>query len=246
MSTPDLVKAASGCFGLIGVVTHLTLEFDPMSCALMEPRKLPVVEAVPPPPELNYEDIPLPLRPEKPLTVAQRKRYQEDFEKRANTSDYAEWFWFPYSQESWVNTWKKTSSLEGAQAYPSDAKTILQVFGTIMMNIAQNAVSLARASEFLPEKQTQFLSEEPPEDRWRRSWLTDIHLAWLAMQNLDDIGENGSPIKTWLPDALHFQRGVQNIRVRDLEVEIPVSSARFTRNDHHPLTATHRPASAET
>jgi hypothetical protein len=39
------------------------------------------------------------------------------------------------------------------------------------------------------------------------------------MKNLDDIGEHGKKIKTWVPDALHFQRGVQNVRVRDLEVE---------------------------
>jgi hypothetical protein len=42
------------------------------------------------------------------------------------------------------------------------------------------------------------------------------------MKNLDDIGPNGKKIKTWLPDALHFQRGVQNLRVRDLEIEFPL------------------------
>ena len=36
-------------------------------------------------------------------------------------------------------------------------------------------------------------------------------------------GEKGKPIKTWLPDALHFQRAIQNVRVRDMEVEMPVS-----------------------
>lgn len=35
-------------------------------------------------------------------------------------------------------------------------------------------------------------------------------------------GNNLETIKTWLPDALHFQRAIQNIRVRDMEVEIPV------------------------
>jgi len=55
----------------------------------------------------------------------------------------------------------------------------------------------------MPEKQTRLLT-------------------WLAMKNLDDIGPDGPKIKTWLPNALHFQRGVQNLRVRDLEVEIPL------------------------
>ena len=30
-------------------------------------------------------------------------------------------------------------------------------------------------------------------------------------------------ITTWLPNALHFQRGIQNTQVQDIEVEIPVS-----------------------
>lgn len=30
------------------------------------------------------------------------------------------------------------------------------------------------------------------------------------------------PVKTWLPDALHFQRAIQNVRVRDVEVEMPL------------------------
>lgn len=37
-------------------------------------------------------------------------------------------------------------------------------------------------------------------------------------------GPNGlnSHIKTPLPDALHFRRGIQNMRVRDFELEIPI------------------------
>jgi hypothetical protein len=32
----------------------------------------------------------------------------------------------------------------------------------------------------------------------------------------------GKEIKAWLPDALHFRRAIQNTRVRDMELEIPV------------------------
>lgn len=35
--------------------------------------------------------------------------------------------------------------------------------------------------------------------------------------------DNTKTITTWLPNALHFRRGIQNTRVRDIEVEIPVS-----------------------
>jgi hypothetical protein len=206
MSTPALLRAAAGCFGLIGVVTHLVLEFDPMSCALMEPRKLAVIEAIPPPPGMPDSAIPAPLRPAKLLSAERKREIQQDFESRALTTDYAEWFWFPYSSQVWVNTWHKTLDTSNAVNYPSDAKIILEVFGTIIINIAQNATSLLKATEALPEVQTKLLT-------------------WLAMKNLDDVGEHGKAIKTWLPDALHFQRGVQNIRVRDLEVEFPLQPA---------------------
>lgn len=203
MSTPDILKAVAGCFGLMGVVTHLVLEFDPLSCALMKPRKVPVIEAIPPPPGMPDSAIPAPLRPKKPLSVERKAELQRDFETRALTDDYAEWFWFPYSSEIWVNTWKKTLNTSNAVSYPSDAKTILQVLGTFMTQIAQDATILLNLEGFGAETQTKLLS-------------------WLAMKNLDDVGKNGDPIKTWVPDALHFQRGVQNLRVRDLEVEFPL------------------------
>lgn len=203
MSTQDILKAAAGCFGLIGVVTHLVLELDPLSCALMKPRKVPVMEAIPPPPGLADSDIPAPLRLKKQLSAERKAQIQRDFETRALTDDYAEWFWFPYSSEVWINTWRKTLDTSGAVSYPSDAKTILQVFGTFAAQIAQDATILLKLTEAAPETQTKLLT-------------------WVSMKNLDDVGENGKPIKTWLPDALHFQRGVQNLRVRDLEIEFPL------------------------
>ena len=203
LSTPDILRAAAGCFGLIGVVTHLVLELDPLSCALMEPRKVPVIEAIPPPPDMPDSMIPGPLRPKHPLSAERKAEIQRDFETRATTTDYAEWFWFPYSSEVWVNTWHKTLDTSNAINYPSDAKSILQVLGTFAAQIAQDASIILKLTEALPETQTKLLT-------------------WLSMKNLDDIGPNGEKIKTWLPDALHFQRGVQNLRVRDLEVEFPL------------------------
>ena len=36
------------------------------------------------------------------------------------------------------------------------------------------------------------------------------------------LGNSYETIRTWVPDALHFQRAIQNVRVRDTEVEMPV------------------------
>ncbi|KIV95625.1 hypothetical protein PV10_03255 [Exophiala mesophila] len=221
MSTPAMLRAAAGCFGLIGVVTHLVLEFDRLACALMKPRKIPVVEAIPPPPGFKYTDIPLPLRPKEPLSPERAAEVQRDFEHRAINHFYAEWFWFPYSSDVWVNTWEKTDDLTGAKDYPSNIKTVLQVFGTFMMQLAQNATILLDITDKYPETQTKLLT-------------------WLAMKNLDDVGPHGEPIKTWIPDALHFQRGVQNIRVRDLEIEIPLQP-RITNSEPQQSTTSVTP-----
>ncbi|KAI9692203.1 MAG: hypothetical protein M1822_006433 [Bathelium mastoideum] len=210
MADPNLMKAASGCFGLLGVVTHITFECDAMSTAVMRPTKLDVIDAIPPPPEMRDSDIPEPLR--KTQTPQQKQINQQNFERRANTDFYAEWFWFPYSSQVWVNTWSTDALTKDVVNYPSYSKTFVQVAGTIIMNMAQNIVEKIGALKTKPYMQTTFLS-------------------WLAMKNLDERKETDKPIRTLLPNALHFQRGVQNIRVRDLEVEIPLHSKKGTTGE---------------
>ncbi|KAI8717644.1 FAD-binding PCMH-type domain-containing protein [Fusarium sp. LHS14.1] len=189
MADAKLLKAASGCFGLLGVVTHITFECDPMSTAVMIPMKLDAIDAIPPPPKDS--DIPEPLR-------------QPRTEQEKQTA-----FWFPYSSQVWVNTWKTDNNTKDVVNYPSTAKTFIQILGTAIMNTGQNILQEIDALQARPHMQTTFLS-------------------WLAMKNLDERKEGEKPIRTLLPNALHFQRGVQNIRVRDLEVEIPLHSKKGT------------------
>ncbi|KAJ8128011.1 hypothetical protein O1611_g5625 [Lasiodiplodia mahajangana] len=201
MGDPAL-KAASGCFGLLGVVTRITFECDAMRTAVMRPAKLHVIEAIPPPPEMKDSDIPAELR--KPRTPEQKKDDLEKFKSRANNEYYAEWFWFPFSDEVWVNTWSTETDRAGAEDYPSIGKVFLQVVETVCMNLLQEILSCIKALQLAPELQTKILS-------------------WFAMMNLDERKENQKPIRALVPDALHFQRGIQNLRVRDLEVAFPVS-----------------------
>ena len=91
-SEKRFLSAASGCFGLIGVITHLTLEFEPMSYAVMKPLKVSVVEAVPPPLEYVARLPPQLKRKYEDLKPAQLEKAQKDFEERANEHYYAEWF----------------------------------------------------------------------------------------------------------------------------------------------------------
>lgn len=88
---PELMASASGCFGLLGIVTHLTMELDPMVYAIMTPRKIPIMKAIPPPPGLEDKDIPDPLRIH--MTSEERAKAQAEFEKHARSDFYCEWFW---------------------------------------------------------------------------------------------------------------------------------------------------------
>jgi FAD binding domain len=91
---PLFLTAAAGNFGLLGIVTHITLELNPIKWAMMQPRKIDVCLAVPP---LLTTDIPIALRKgwcsgadagAKLLTAI------DDFESRAQ--DYfSEWIWCP-------------------------------------------------------------------------------------------------------------------------------------------------------
>ena len=155
MADAKLLKAASGCFGLLGVVTHITFECDPMSTAVMFPVKLDVIEAIPPPPEMKDSDIPESLR--RPRTEQQKQTDVQNFERRANEDFYAEWFWFPYSSQVWVNTWKTDNNTKDVVNYPSTAKTFIQVLGTAIMNMGQNVLQKIDALQARPHMQTTFL-----------------------------------------------------------------------------------------
>ena len=69
-----------------------------MTYAMMEPLKLPVMEDVPPPPDMLDSEIPKGLF--KTYTPKERAEHQAQFEKRANDDFYNEWFLFPYSDYS--------------------------------------------------------------------------------------------------------------------------------------------------
>ena len=140
------LRAVSGCFGLIGVITHLTLELDPMCFAVMKPLKMDVVDAIPPPPSLSRDDIPKPLQ--KPRSDAQIKKAQEDFENRATNHYYSEWFWFPYSDQIWINTWETSNDKSGVKGYPSKWQIVLQWLQAIGMEALQSigGVGLIKAS----------------------------------------------------------------------------------------------------
>lgn len=204
---PELLKSAAGCFGLIGVVTHITLAFDPMTYALMRPAKVPVIETIPPPPDMPEDKIPAALRPKEPLTPEQKHKIQKDFEDRANNDYYAEWFWFPYSDRCWINTWKNTTDSSDVKGYPDDTAIFLAFVETFAVNVLQYTPVLSKLIDIvgMTEAEVSIIS-------------------FFGMLNFPEVKEGEKPIKTYLPDALHYQRAIQNVRVRELEIEMPLTA----------------------
>jgi hypothetical protein len=108
VNDPQELRAASGCFGLLGIVTSITLQLDGMGVAELAPTKLPTVLAIPPPKGYPIpEEIVKQMKKDK-IDDQKLERARVDFIKRCEEDYYVEWFWFPYQTHCWVNTWKST------------------------------------------------------------------------------------------------------------------------------------------
>ena len=196
VSDPQQLKAAAGCFGLLGIVTSITLKVDPMTFANMRPSKARVALGVPPPP--NYV-VPSQVdmsgvTPEELATAAQ------DFINRCENDYYSEWFWFPYQSQVWINTWKNDGLRADAKNYPSDLDSLLQWF-------------------------EEWIAECINNWSWFQALPGAVQSALLgasAMSQMPDIQPTDPAIVAPLIDALHFRRGIQNMRVLDMEMEIPI------------------------
>lgn len=191
VSDPEQLRSAAGCFGLLGVVTALTLKLDPMSYAVMQPIKPRVALTIPPPPGVRVPaGIDMTGISEQDLQAA-----WTDFVNRCENDYYSEWFWFPYNQKCWVNTWKNDGKREDAKDYPSPIDTIIQ-----------------ETEEYLGQLLNTTIFKRLPGD-WQARLLGTAAMAALP--------ENQT-IVTPVIDALHFRRGIQNMRVLDMEFEIPI------------------------
>jgi hypothetical protein len=191
VSDPELLKAAAGCFGLLGIVTSLTLRLDKMSYARLEPTTPPLALAVPPPAGFRVpREVDMSNVSTSELDQARRR-----FVSQCEQSYYSEWFWFPYQQRAWVNCWRNDGARTDAQPYPGAQETQIQDTATYLIGVQLNTTYRRLPSR----KQAELFGS-------------------LAMAGLpSDVS-----IVTPVSDALHFRRGIQNLRVRDMEFEIPI------------------------
>lgn len=196
VTDPVQLKAAAGCFGLLGVVTSITLKVDPMTFANMRPSKASVALGVPPPPGYTVpKQIDM-----SGVTPAMLATATQDFITRCENDYYAEWFWFPYQSQVWINTWKNDGLRSDAKSYPSDLDSLLQWFEEWIAECLNNWSWF----QMLPGA------------------VQGVLLGASAMSQMPDIQPTDPSIVAPLIDALHFRRGIQNMRVLDMELEIPI------------------------
>ena len=154
-----------------------------MSYAVLKPSKPPISLAIPP---LDMSEVPLALY--KSWTDKDIAAAKADFESRATNDYYSEWFWYNYQSTAWVNTWNTTEDPAGAKEYPSSAGVFLQWLQTWIGGWFS---------------QTYFFKHIP--GHWQAQFLAIAGMAVLPPTVFDSEQE---VIKTYLPDGLHFFRGV--------------------------------------
>ena len=202
VSKPEQLRAAAGCFGLLGIVTHITFEldyFEQMTYAELKPLKQPVAEAIPP---IDKNAIPLALRT-KPQKAAKGRKaikgwdeitekdledWKDSFAEKAANDYYSEWFWFTYQHRVWVNCWNTTTNAEGLEEYPTAVDTFLQWLQGWLGGVIS---------------ETYFFQALP--GAWQAQMLATLGMAVLPPVLQED---NEPTYKTMIPDALHFRRGV--------------------------------------
>lgn len=193
---PDKLKAAAGSFGLLGVVTHVTIELDKMTYAHMKPLKQDTMLGIPPP---SGFEVPKALK--KTYTPAQLEAARNDFIHKAENNYYSEWFWFPYQPQVFVNCWDNTEDSAGVIDYPTYPDLFLQWVQGWLGGVINDDYAFQQ----LP-------------GHWQAVLLSSLAMFALPPQ----LGVINADIKTYLIDGLHFRRGVQNMRVRDMELQIPI------------------------
>jgi hypothetical protein len=192
VNDPDQLRAASGAFGLLGVVTAITLKLDPMTFAKLQPLKKRVALAVPP---TSRHQVPRGVDMNG-VTDADLDAARADFARRCEQDYYAEWFWFTLQNDCWINTWCNDGNQADSVDYPSTLETDFQAF---------------------QEYSAQLLIDSRP-----FSWLSETTQSNLITWGVMTLLPDGETITTPLIDALHFRRGIQNMRVLDMEWEIPI------------------------
>ena len=196
VNDPEQIKAAAGCFGMLGIVTAITFELDEMTYANMKPEKIPVVHAIPPTDGMN-----VPYHLDVRMTREERQRRYEEFVQHCEKDYYSEFFWFAFQRDAWVNSWKNDAP-RTTRVYPGKFEEMVQYYEQTIGQMIQDFWIHCR---------------------WFSPYYQATITGWFGMLALPPyFGFIERQIQTPLLNALHFRRGIQNMYVNDMEFEIPI------------------------
>lgn len=208
---PDLMKAAAGSFGLLGIITSITFKLDKMGYALMDPQFVSLAKAIPPPVGTRLHQMPLKLQ--KDLGISNQEvldsitsQNNKMFFSRCQDY-YAEWFWFILTDKCWINSWNKDDPVNDGKNRDHWVNGGGEIYSSIQTWL-QNAMS-AFAGLFIRKNDKM---PSPPYQEFFVKTANDVIAGLLSTS------QRTLP----LPEALHFQRGIRHIKVRDVEIEIPI------------------------
>lgn len=197
VSDQNELHAAAGCFGLLGIVTHVTFEVNKVTYAVMKPCKVPTMLAVPP---LDPSEVPEGLQLD--MSAVQLEQAVADFERRAETAEYAEWAWFPYQSDVRVNTWNSVAEKDDSVENKPLATTFLHWLSGWLAAIITS---------------TDFYADIPC--RWQAQLLATTAMAVTPPMT-------GDPpeltIKTPVPNAHHYGSDFQYMNVNTMEMDVPI------------------------
>jgi hypothetical protein len=243
VSDPELLKTAAGAFGLLGVVTAYTLRLDKMTYANQRPSKVPVELAVPPP----QEYIDAARKGDKRYSWIKdlmAKHTQEaidaaraEFVAHVEEDYYAEYFWFPLQPVVWVNTWKNDGDKAVAKDLPDKFQVFLQWMEEWISETINNWVVWIALPGELQAKLLGFLT------------LTQLPNITGNDKSCISRRESADIVVTELINGLHFRRGIQNMRVYDMEWEIEIPSlveSKTVENVASEVPKTSKPTATET
>ncbi|KAI0556535.1 fad-binding type 2 protein [Gracilaria domingensis] len=136
------------------------------------------------------------------FSESQLRKAERDFERDANKF-YSEWFWFPFQDECWLNSWNVTAVGDERPVYP-DAKEVEN------QNLQSSISRLFEVTllKFLPDK-------------------VQARLFGTAAMFFLPTGS----LSTSVSNALHFRRGIHRIPVRDTKVSIEIPGTKDGKQD---------------
>lgn len=197
----ELLKTAAGCFGLLGIITSITLELDEMTYANFKTAEKKLLAFTVPSIDANISQAIKNHLSQNNLEALNNqdglKKAFMDFVDRCENYYYAEWFWFPLQEKGWVNCWQNNGEKANAVRYPDPITTDIQ-----------------RTGSYLAYLSTNILGDKDPIVRKAQTKITG-DLAMSMLPHLQDI-------TCTLTDGLHFRKGIQNFKARMMEWEIPV------------------------